>query len=410
MIIVPYAHGAASPHRIAGAAAPFGGAVFVVDPTEPLPPTVLSLLGQLGPVVSGSQGDAALLTELERYRPRGVVAFVDVLLPLASWIGAHFELPCHTAATCAFLTSKAVQRRRLNEQGAGHVSTTSFSFEGELPAHLAESVYPVVLKPDAGASSRDTFYLESFADLRAHTGDLVAGRRYVLEEAIVGAGRLPGSWLADYLSVEHALADGEARCLGMTGRLPLAPPVRERGLVHPLTLDGDLGAEVRELALRAVRALGVTTGLTHTEIKVTPKGPQVIEVNGRLGGSLERLVPRAGVADVVSLAVEIAAGAKAARVAELIRPAEQVAMVRWVQPPMAATAVEGITGLADLRRMPGVFGAGRVLAPGSAVDWRRGSIGRVVDVWLEAADLDELAHRSAAVERHIDRHITWRYA
>ncbi|MFI0906886.1 hypothetical protein ACH4TE_25705 [Streptomyces sioyaensis] len=58
--------------------------------------------------------------------------------------------------------------------------------------------------------------------------------------------------------------------------------------------------------------------------------------------------------------------------------------------------------------MEGVFAAQRVLAPGSAVDWRRGSIGRVVDIWLEAPDRDELASRLVAAERHTDRHITWR--
>jgi hypothetical protein len=34
------------------------------------------------------------------------------------------------------------------------------------------------------------------------------------------------------------------------------------------------------------KALGFTDGVTHTEIKLSPTGPKVIEVNGRLGGGM----------------------------------------------------------------------------------------------------------------------------
>ncbi|MEU1176832.1 hypothetical protein ABZ464_04140 [Streptomyces sp. NPDC005820] len=410
MIIVPYAQGAASPSRIASATEPFGGVVFVVG-AVPQSAAVLSVLEQFGPVVRNDPEDPELPARLEPFAPVGVVTFVDALLPLATRIGAHFGLRAHDASVCSLLTSKYLQRLRLNREGVGHVDTTAFTYEGELPASLAEAVYPAVLKPDCGASSRDTLFLDSHADLLAHTAELVTRQPYVLEEAIIGTGKSSvGDWLADYVSVENALVDGELICVGVSGKLPMAPPVRERGAVFPLTLDDATDAEVRDLSARAVRALGITTGLTHTEIKLTPEGAQVIEVNGRLGGAFEALMPQAGVTDPVALAVEIAAGAAPARVRELIRPAQKVTLVHWAQPPMTATAVETLTGMPELRRMDGVFAAGRVLAPGSSVDWRRGSIGRVVDIWLEAADLDELATRLAAAERHLDHHITWRNA
>ena len=33
----------------------------------------------------------------------------------------------------------------------------------------------------------------------------------------------------------------------------------------------------------AIEALGIRTAVVHTEVKLTPEGPRLIEVNGRLG-------------------------------------------------------------------------------------------------------------------------------
>ena len=45
-------------------------------------------------------------------------------------------------------------------------------------------------------------------------------------------------------------------------------------------------AQLLDLLQQAPRALGFTRRVTHTEVKLTPDGPRVIEVNARLGGDL----------------------------------------------------------------------------------------------------------------------------
>jgi len=56
---------------------------------------------------------------------------------------------------------------------------------------------------------------------------------------------------------------------------------------------------VPDLATAATKALRVRTGFLHTEIKVTPSGPRVIEVNGRLGGGLPNLLQQAAGFDLL---------------------------------------------------------------------------------------------------------------
>jgi biotin carboxylase len=78
---------------------------------------------------------------------------------------------------------------------------------------------------------------------------------------------------------------------------------------------------------------GVTHGVTHTEVRLTPAGPCIFEVNGRLGGGLipylGRLAP--GV-DLTAAAVRLALG-------ELpdLRPCRDLcAAVRFRYPPSDA--------------------------------------------------------------------------
>ena len=42
-----------------------------------------------------------------------------------------------------------------------------------------------------------------------------------------------------------------------------------------------------------IEALGVSTGCLHTEVKFTPDGPEIIEVNGRVGGGVPEMLERA---------------------------------------------------------------------------------------------------------------------
>jgi carbamoylphosphate synthase large subunit len=65
----------------------------------------------------------------------------------------------------------------------------------------------------------------------------------------------------------------------ITGKYPLLPPFRERGDFWPAWLTDDERDREGPLTSEALRALGITTGVAHTEIKLTPDGPRIIEVN-----------------------------------------------------------------------------------------------------------------------------------
>jgi len=89
----------------------------------------------------------------------------------------------------------------------------------------------------------------------------------------------------------------------------MAPFFEELGHVvdagDPLLADAEL---VATLAV-AHRAIGFRYGVTHTEVKLTTRGPVIVEINGRLGGDLIPLLGRYATGiEPGAVAVELALG------------------------------------------------------------------------------------------------------
>ena len=99
--------------------------------------------------------------------------------------------------------------------------------------------------------------------------------------------------VAGYVSVESVVAGGVISHLALTGRFELAANFRETGFFIPAALSAAEQDEVLGLASAAIEALGVEIGCLHTEVKFTPEGLRVIEVNGRVGGGVPEMIERA---------------------------------------------------------------------------------------------------------------------
>ncbi|WP_405387469.1 ATP-grasp domain-containing protein [Streptomyces sp. NBC_01102] len=405
MLIVPYTVGPASPMQIAEACDGRTDFVFLVHEQDAQAAPLLPMLEELAPVVSHGGNTSRVLEKLAPLKPSGVVTFAESTMRLAAAVAEAFGLPHNSQATCELLTSKLRQRECLNAAIVGRVSTYAFYLDDPESVSLpAQAGYPAIIKPEEGAASRDTIFVEAENELTARLCELPPGQNYVFEEYIPGADIYGVDWLADYLSVESAVSGGVIRHLGVSARLPLAAPFREGGLVFPMLPEEKVAASIIDLAERAIRATGITTGLVHTEIKMSPDGPQIIEVNGRLGGTMSRLIPRALGLDPVRLAVDIALGVPLPR--EFGEPS-RLAMLAYVQAPMEATAVEELPSAAGLRALPGVFGVDFFARRGRPVDWRSGSLGRICDVWIDAVSPEQLRERYRAVLDVLDSGITW---
>lgn len=404
MLAVPYTVGSATPSQIALAAEARGHTVtFLIDPSDPQATAHRRLLKAFGPVVE-VRDPAQAPSALSADPPAGVVTFSESTMLLAAAIADAYGLAGHDPDIVSLLGDKAEQRKRLNAEGVGSVATVEVR-GGATAKDMSEAPLPGVLKPKQGAGSRDTVFVASlddlFGELARHPSDAV----FVVEERLLGLPGVIHPELAPYLSVESAVAEGKIVHLGLTGRLPLSAPARERGLIYPVPADDALREELLDLTMGAIKALGIRHGITHTEIMVTPHGPQIIEVNARLGGGLASIIPAASGLDMVGLSIDLALGVEPPAPPSPSRVAAHL----YVQPPMEAASLKTAPDVKAIRSLDGVYGVDRRSLPGQPIDWRSGSAARILDVWIRAEDLENLISNIEAVESTIALTTEWTF-
>lgn len=390
-LAVVFDYGAATAAEIGAAAKPLCDLVFVADPTTESVAAVLPILTALGTVVedTGSVDDVSRrLTGLD---VAGIVTFSEPLVARTAAIAARCGLPYHSEWVAEGLTDKNVQRRRLAEGG---VRTPRFA-PIDTPAGAAAALdtvgTPAVLKPRSGGGSRNTTLITDPGDLTSAVDEFFADGEtaLVLEEQLIGDPSVAGPGWGDYVSVESVTIDGVTRQIGVTGKLPLLEPFREQGHFFPAQIPAETYAEACRVTTDAVRALGIATGISHTELKLTAEGPAVIEVNGRLGGHISDLVRRSAGIGMVRLAMALALGLEEARVGETT--SGPIAFQFLYLPPVGATEVVDVSGAAELRRIDGVKRVEVLLGPGSKVSWGSGSASMVAIIYGSAPDVAALA-------------------
>jgi len=87
------------------------------------------------------------------------------------------------------------------------------------------------------------------------------------------------------VDVDVVMSDGEWRYAAVADNGPtLEPYFNETWAVCPSLLPKERQQALKDLSVKSVQALGFTNGIFHVECKYTSTGPQLIEVNARMGG------------------------------------------------------------------------------------------------------------------------------
>jgi biotin carboxylase len=307
--------------------------------------------------------DGDLVAKLTGHRPTGVQAFSEHVLPATSALAAALDLPFHDAAAVTALTRKDVQRQVLRAAGVDGTSSLRLTDLREWDAAVARVGLPAVVKPARGVSSRNTVLVDDLDAGRALVGPILDEEGAVVVEEYLCGAAVPEPW-GDYVSVETIVQRGFAGHLAVTGKLRLAPPFRECGQFWPARLDAAARAEVLTLTDGAVKALGVKSGLLHTEIKLTPAGPRIIEVNGRVGGYIPELARQAAGIDLVEVGARIACGEHV----ELPDVNPDGVHFQFTTPaPVEAGVVTAVCRKADFADIPGLVGYTPLVRRGDAV-------------------------------------------
>ncbi|MBM7775323.1 argininosuccinate lyase [Actinokineospora baliensis] len=240
----------------------------------------------------------------------GVFSSCDYYLPTVARIAQRLGLPGAAPEAVERACRKDLTREVLGRAG---VPGPEFAVTGgwdEVVLAARRIGFPVVVKPVdlcAGMFVRVvTNETELGEAVRALQGFPVNARQQVRSSAVLVEELLDGP----EVSVETVTANGETTVVGVTDKSIVgAPWFVESGHMFPADLTAAETALVTETAVAAIEALGLDRVVGHTEIKLTSRGPKVVEVNPRPAGNrITELVRRTTGVDLPMLHARLALG------------------------------------------------------------------------------------------------------
>jgi biotin carboxylase len=224
-----------------------------------------------------------------------VIGADDQTAVIAALASAELGLPHNPPNAVAAARNKAVSRELLRDAGG---PTPWFEIvRRDLPADELNALarrmrYPCVLKPLVLSGSRGVVragdaasFVNAFGRVAALLrSPQVAVRRDPELERILVEEFLPGAEVA----VEALLTRGRLRVLAIFDKPdPLDGPFFEETLyVTPSRHPAPVQTAVAEAVEQAARALGLSHGPVHAELRLTPSGPRILEVAARSIGGL----------------------------------------------------------------------------------------------------------------------------
>lgn len=257
-----------------------------------------------------------------------ICTFVELSVPLVARLCEVLGLPGNLPSAVDAARDKHATRAALKAAGLPTPRNLMIHSEADLEAAAQHVGFPAVLKPISGAASLGVKKVVQASDLLPIYREVVNELKslVVLSGAIAqndgsGQGVAAGDVIAlsmlleqfldgNEVDIDMVVSEGEWRYVGITDNGPtLEPYFNETWGVCPSLLPLDKQRELKDLAVASVKALNLAGGVFHVECKYTSTGPQLIEVNARMGGGpVHEINLRCWGVDLVEEAIFVAMG------------------------------------------------------------------------------------------------------
>ncbi len=218
---------------------------------------------------------AELLAAIHASRPlERVVSMIEDGLETAATATTELGLPGTGRDVVQVLQDKLAFRSLLAAKGVDGTAARIGHTEADL-REFVERHGPALIKPRYGSGSigvRRVHGPQDVAEVAAWARDFGL-HTFLMEEYLQGP----------EISVEAFSFAGRHTVIAHTAKETLDSLV-EIGHVQPAGLAPALARQVDALVVRMLDAVGLQDGPSHTEIKLTPAGPRLIESHNRRGG------------------------------------------------------------------------------------------------------------------------------
>lgn len=241
--------------------------------------------------------------------------------------------------------------------------------------------YPCIMKPTDNAGSHGVVLVNNFSELISNYDFSLKNSRHggvIIEEYLAG----------EEVSVEVMVVNGDVNIIQITDKITTgAPHFVEMGHTQPSRKSADIQNQIKILAEKAIKSIGVDNGPCHVEMMVTDRGPVMIELGARMGGDniTTHLVPLSTGIDMTEASIHVALGET-----PVITPKiNKGSAIRYI----CATSgtIKSINGIDEARKIPGVTEVTMTKHPGDASTAIACSNDRIGFVIAQGKDADDAA-------------------
>lgn len=216
-----------------------------------------------------------VLKSAKEFRADGITCGAsDVGVLTAAYVCKDLNLPALSIETATKVRDKSAMIQAFQSCNVAHPAY-------QVVASINETIqieFPVITKPVDNSGSRGINIAHNEIELKPalqNSFSYSKAGRVIVEEYLDGP----------EVSVEILIQDGEPYVLQVTDKITSGEPhFIEMGHAQPSQLPPMDIEAIKKLAYNATRAVGIKNGCGHAEIKLTSRGPKMVEIAGRLGG------------------------------------------------------------------------------------------------------------------------------
>lgn len=324
--------------------------------------------------------ESGIASLAERVKPDGIMTLAtDLPMRSLSVATTKLGLPGINYDTAIKATDKGEMIKAFEVAGVEHPWFYILKKEADLHRVLPSLSYPCVIKPTDNAGNRGVSFAKDETELlslynysheNSHSGDVI------IEEYMEG----------HEVSVEIIVYHGIVHILAVTDKLTQGKPYFvEIGHSEQSQLGEENVVKIKDLATRAVKAIGIDNSPAHVEIMLTKDGPKMVELGARMGGGCitTHLVPLSTGIDMIKGVMDMAMGNEP----EITPKFNKGSALRHI------AGLEGeivsFKGVEDARAIPGVIEVTMLKGIGDTVGYFKNGSDRIGYVIAQGKDAAE---------------------
>lgn len=247
-----------------------------------------------------------ILEYCKKIQPDAVVTIASDLANITvQYVAERLGLPCNTAESIRISTNKYAMREAFSQNGIPVPKYACVTTESDIEKSIVGMQFPMIVKPTDRSGSRGIMRVETLEEIAPALEEASRNsfeKKAIIEEYIEG----------EEFSCECISYKGEHQVLAVTKKYTTGyPHFIETGHMEPPILNKNIMKCIEEAIPKALDALHIVNGASHSEFKVDQTGNiRIIEIGSRMGGDCigSHLVYLSSGYDFVKMVIETALG------------------------------------------------------------------------------------------------------